>query len=107
MRATDSRGKIIRDEKILPAGSIRIQVGLYPPTVYVSPPGQKEFTSRTEEMRREREKAMAESKRKREERYAELPPETRKRLQQVDEEWEAKTKSATSNSPCQVLNPLF
>jgi hypothetical protein len=63
----DPRGKIIRDETILPAGAIRIQVGLYPPAVYVSPPGQKELTSAREEMRLEQEKARAESKRKHEE----------------------------------------
>jgi len=104
---TDPQGKLIRDEKVLPAGAIRIQVGLYPAAVYVSPPGQKELTSRMEEMKREREKAMAEAKRKREEQLATLPPETRKRLQKADEEWETKMKSETSNSPCQVLNQLL
>jgi hypothetical protein len=104
---TDPQGKPIRDERVLPAGAIRIQVGLYPPAVYVSPPGQKELTSAMGEMRREREKAMAESKRKREERLAALPLEDRKRLQQANEEWEAKIKSETRNGPCQVLNPLF
>jgi hypothetical protein len=104
---TDPQGKLIRDEKVLPAGAIRIQVGLYPPAVYVSPPGQKELTSAMEEMRREREKTRAESKRKREEQLATFPPEVRKRLQQADDEWEAKIKSVTSNGPCQVLNPLF
>jgi hypothetical protein len=50
---------------------------------------------------------MAESKRKREERFATLPPELRKRLQQENEELEAKINSEMSNGPCQVLNPLF
>jgi hypothetical protein len=86
---------------------MRIQVGLCPAAVYVSPPGQKELTSRMEDMRREREKAMAESKLKREEQLATLPPELRKRLQQANEEGETKIKSETSNGPCQVLNPLF
>ncbi|SRR6266567_9504962 len=103
---TDPQGKFI-DEKVLPAGAIRIQVGLYPAAVYVSPPGQKELTSRMEEMKLAREKARAESKRKREEQWAMFPPEVRKRLQQADDEWEAKIKSKTSNGPCQVLNPTF
>jgi hypothetical protein len=97
--ATDAQGKMI-DEKALPAGAIRIQIGLYPPAVYVSPPGEKEFTSRME-------KARAESKRKREEQWATLPPEVRQRLEQAAAEMEAKAKSETSNGPCQVLNPLF
>ena len=104
---TDPQGKLITDEKILPPGAIRIQVGLYPAAVYVSPPGQKELTSRMEEIRREREKARAESKRKREEQWATFPPELRKRLQEADDEWEAKIKSVTSNGPCQVLNSPF
>jgi len=103
----DPAGKMIRDETILPAGAIRIQVGLYPPAVYVNPLGQKELTARLEEMRQEQEKAMAESKRKREEQWAKLPPELRKRMEQADEEWEAKIKSTISKGPCQVLNPLF
>jgi hypothetical protein len=104
---SDPEGKLIRDEKILPAGAIRIQVGLYPPTVYVSPPGQKEFTSSMEEWRRKREEMRAEFKRKDEERRAMLPPETRKELERADKELEAKIKSETSNGPCQVLNPPF
>ena len=102
---TEPQGKLIPDEKILTAGAIRIQVGLYPPAVYVSPPGQKELASAMDEIRLEREKTMAESKRKREEQLAALPPEVRKRLQQTEEEWDAKVKSETSNGPCQALNP--
>lgn len=100
----DPQGKLIRDEKVLPAGAIRIQVGLYPPAVYVSPPGQKEFASRVEEMKREREKLMAESRHKREEA---LPPDLRTTLKQKNEEWEARIKRETSQGPCQVLNPLY
>jgi len=104
---TDPQGKLIRDEKVLPAEAIRIQVGLYPAVVYVNPPGQKEFTSRMEELKKEREKTDAESKRKRKEYLATLPLELRTRLEQADEEWETKIKSETSNGPCQVLNPTL
>ncbi len=103
----DAQGKTIHDEKILPVGAIRIQIGLYPPTMYVNPPGRKELTSRFEEVKREQEKAEAELKRKREARWATLPPEDRQKLQQKYAEIEAKIKSETSNSPCQVLSPLF
>jgi hypothetical protein len=103
----DPQGKMIRDEKVLAAGAIRIQIGLYPAAVYVSPPGQKELTSRMEELKQEREKAEAESKRKLEEHWATFPPEVRERLQQAKAEMDAKAKSETSNGPCQVLDPLF
>lgn len=104
----DAQGKVIHDEKVLPAGAIRIQVGLYPPAIYVSPPGQKELTSRMEELKQEQEKANAEAKRQRQESWAKLPPVVRQELEQAQEEWEAEMKSETSNNgPCQVLNPLF
>jgi hypothetical protein len=109
---TDPQGQLIRDEKVLPVGAIRIQIGLYPAAVYVTPPGQKEFASRMEEQKREREKGEAESKRRREEQLAKVlamapTPEIRKRLQAQNEEWEARIKNETSTGPCQVLNPDF
>jgi hypothetical protein len=104
---TDAQGKVIHDEKILPAGAIRIQIGLYPPAVYVSPPGEKELASQIEELKQEREKAEADAKRKLEERWATLPPETRQELQKAQAEWDAKTKNLTSNGPCQTLNSPF
>jgi hypothetical protein len=104
---TDAQGKLFRDEKVFPAGAIRIQVGLYPPAVYVSPPAQKEFASHLEEMKQEEEKAQAEIQRKQEEQMATLPPELRQKLQQSAAEWDAKVKSLTSTGPCQVLNPLY
>lgn len=104
----DAQGKIIHDERVLPAGAIRIQIGLYPPAMYVSPPGQKELTSRMEELRQEQEKANAESKRERQESWAKLPPVVRQELEQTQAEWDAEMKSETSNhGPCQALNPLF
>jgi hypothetical protein len=87
----------------IPPDGIKVRVGLYPPAVFVSPPGQKEFNSRVEAMKREFDKSIAELERKQME---SLPPETRKQLQQAREEWKAKNK-IMSNGPCQVLNPLF
>jgi hypothetical protein len=100
----DQQGKPIHDETVLPAGAIRIQVGLYPPAVYVSPPGQKKLISRLEEMKREGDN---EWKRIREMQLNAVSPEVRERMRQADEEWDAKMKSKISNNPCQVLNPLF
>jgi hypothetical protein len=97
----DADRELIRDENVLPAGAIRIQVGLYPPAVYVSQPGQKELM---EEMKRSEEKADAERKRRRQEQLAKLPPELRKRIEQANEEYDAKIKSETSKGPCQPLN---
>jgi len=37
----DAQNKLIRDPKILAEGAIRIQVGLYPPVIYVSPQDKK------------------------------------------------------------------
>jgi hypothetical protein len=102
---TDGQGKIIHDEKILPAGAIRIQIGLYPPAVYVSPPGQKALTSSMEELKQEREKAEAESKRQLEEQWAKLSPEVRQGLEQEMAEMDAKAKSEANNGPCQSLSP--
>lgn len=97
----------IHDETVLPTGAIRIQVGLYPPAVYVSPPGQKELTSRIDEMKQQDAKAQAEAKRRREERLATLPPEVRQRVQQQEAEIEADEVKSSHENPCQVLNPPF
>src|ERR1035437_1792009 len=92
---TDSHLNIV-DEKVLPIGAIRIQVGLYPPAVYVNPPGQKEFTTSIEEMNEEMKRAegkrMAEFERDREKRLATLPPELRRKVQQMRDEMEADNK---------------
>jgi hypothetical protein len=37
-------GKLLHDPNVLPAGTIRIQIGLYPPVEFVSPPGAKDIT---------------------------------------------------------------
>jgi len=103
---TDEHGKWIHDPNILPPGAIRIQVGLYPPMVYVSPPGQRELNARFQEYEREKEKFLAEVERKEEEGR---PPEFRKALEQHHREWEAEMRHAesTRNGPCQVLDLPF
>jgi hypothetical protein len=103
----DAQGQPLHDEEVLPSGAIRIQVGLYPAVVYVNPPGQKELTSRMEELKEEDEKHHAEFKREIEKRLATQPPEVRQRFEQAEAERMQKGKNETSNSPCQVLNPLF
>jgi hypothetical protein len=103
----DPQGNMIHDEQILPAGAIRIQVGLYPPAVYVSPPGETELASRLGALKKQRQATDAEVKRQREERLAKLPPETQRELRQAEAESDAKFKNAVSNGPCQALNPPF
>jgi hypothetical protein len=103
----DAQGNMIHDENILPAGSIRIQIGLYPPAVNISPPAEKELASRVEALKKQRQEVDAEVQRQREERLAKLPPETQQELRQAMAESDAKLKNAASNGPCQVLNPPF
>jgi len=101
-------GKLLRDPNVLPPGTIRVQIGLYPAVVYVSPPGQRELTARLEEMRREEEKLTAELNRKRDEQLSTLPPEIRKQLQESEKEWDAQMKVSKNMAyPCQVLSPLL
>ena len=37
-------GHLLRDDSVLPPGSLRIQVGLYPPVIYIPPPGAAELS---------------------------------------------------------------
>jgi len=103
---TDAHG-LIRDPKILPLGAIRIQVGLYPPSVYISPPGQQEVKTRLEEFKREQERLNAESERRWQEHLKAVPPEYRKRMEEERREARIKIKNIMSNGPCQVLNLPF
>jgi hypothetical protein len=100
-------GKLLRDPSVLPAGAIRIQIGLYPAVESVAPTGEKELIASLEEFRRKGEEAMAEVKRRREETLSTLPPEVRKRLQESDEEADARRKTMENKAyPCQALNPI-
>src|ERR1035437_1437069 len=105
---TDSHLNIV---DVLPVGTIRIQVGLYPPAMYVNPPGQKEYTSISKEMneqaKRVADEQMAEFEREREKRLATLPPELRREVQEARkrmEAMEAESKRRMSSGPCQVLD---
>ena len=104
--AVDANGKIIRDPKILPEGAIRIQIGLYPPAIYVSPPGMKAFDARMEESKQAREKFEAEEERRQ---LSGMPPVVRERLEKEQQQRQGIIKKEMSNvnGPCQVLNPLF
>jgi len=95
---TDSQGKLIHDETVLPAGAIRIQVGLYPPAVFINPPGEKEWTSALEESTRQQEKARAEYMRGVEKTMA---PELIKKYEEQEARMKAEFKRMTSNGPCQ------
>jgi hypothetical protein len=111
-------GKLLHDPNVLPAGAIRIQIGLYPAVVFVSPPGQQELTIHREKDMRDQEKYMAELKRKREEALAETkrqideqfktsPPEVREQQLKRAEDFFADMNSKDNmKDPCQALSPL-
>lgn len=55
----NEKGEVIRDPKIFPPNSLRIKIGLYPPVVYISPSGAKEFSKAYEEFEKENKKLLA------------------------------------------------
>jgi hypothetical protein len=81
----DEHGKMIRDEAVLPAGAIRIQIGLNPATEYVPPSPRAEYDARLKEYEQERS---TETRRRHEASFVNLPPEERKkalrRLEEAD-----------------------
>ena len=103
---TDSMGKMIRDDKVLPPGSIRIQVGLYPAVIYIPPPGATELSVALAKSREETEKAEEESRRRMEEQirrsFDSLPPDQRKIAEQRAKEFEENRKKLMSRytNPC-------
>lgn len=103
----DGQGRVIRDPIALPEGGIRIQVGLYPPAVYVIPPGQQELQTNLDELKRGWEQMQEESKRAREAQVNKFPPEFRKRMEEIEQKWDKESRKMESNEPCQVLNPIF
>jgi hypothetical protein len=103
----DEKGRIIRDEQILPIGAIRVQIGLYPPTVYVSPPGSKEIDDRLRQVQEDRKKMEAELRRQREERLSKQPEQFRKQIEIRDAALDERTKNEMSSGPCQTLAPNF
>jgi hypothetical protein len=76
----DAKGQILRDDSILPPGSIRIQVGLYPAVMYIPPPGAEEFAGALREFHRNSEELTRKG-------LDSMPPERRKMLEQADKEF--------------------
>lgn len=98
--AKDGQGNIIHDATILPRDTIRIQVGLYLATIYVSPPGQQTMNADLAEFKRRREERVQAALNR-------MSPEDRKKFQESMEalkEWEGQ--HDTSKDPCQALDPL-
>jgi hypothetical protein len=103
-----SRKKMLRDPAILPEGAIRVQIGLYPPVQFVSPPGDKETALVREQFRQMREKEYADDARREEEDLKNFPPEQRearrKRDAQSQADWKAEQAIRDNSTyPCQVL----
>lgn len=100
----DSKGMTEHDPKIAPFGSIRIQVGLYPATEYLSPPADKQLVATLEERKREADALEAKDW---ESRVAGLLPAEREVMERRRKEWEADTQKVsnryTMTGPCQDL----
>jgi hypothetical protein len=109
---TDSKGDLIKNVKILPVGAIRIQVGLYPATEFVTPPGGKEFTATAAQFEQEREKYKKKSEAERaasdKEKLKQMTPERATAYKALIEDWN-KNKQLLSerySGPCKPLIPL-
>jgi hypothetical protein len=96
----------IRDTKVLAAGSMKVQVGLFPPAISAATPGQRKLTQDLEEFKRKREETAAESRRKLEQNLAGLAPEELKRRLDWQAELEASKQAIRVEyaQPCQALN---
>ncbi len=106
--ASAERGHSYQRQERLTPGAIRIQVGLYPPAVYVSPPAEKESASLREKNRQEEEKADVEETRTLEAEWAKLSPEYRKFFEQRHAEWEeTKKKNREQQRPMPSLESAF
>lgn len=104
---TDATGHLIRDDSILPPGSVRIQVGLYPAVMYVPPPGAAGISQALAELEKQVERARVESQRitqeARRKMLESLPPERRKLMEQRAEEFDRDSEKMMSrySNPCQ------
>lgn len=109
---TDETGKLIRDPKIIPPGSLRIRVGLYPSVAYVSPPGAKDFAETIAQFDQERRKIEqqtdAEEQKREEELFKQLTPQQITEYKARSEEWKKRDKQMKErySGPCQPLTPL-
>jgi len=103
----DAHGFIIHDPQTLPVGSIRIQVGLYPPMVYMPPPGDIEMNAVQNKWKQQEERQELERRQRMEQRWSKLPRAEQEKREKAYDELTAKIKQATRSGPCQPLNPSF
>jgi len=100
------KGHLIRDDNIIPPGSVRIQVGMYPAVMYIPPPGAKELSGAMAKFRDEREKSRQESQRRMKEyvrkMFDSLPPDQRTLAEQRQKEFDERMEKETSkgDNPC-------
>lgn len=108
----DKNGKLIRDANVLPPNSIRIQVGLYPPVTFVSPPGARAWRDAIAQFDKEREesrKKIDEEQSKREaEMLKRMTPKEASFFQAAQERWKAEQEQYKErySEPCQSLSGL-
>jgi hypothetical protein len=99
----DTTRKLIRDDSVLPPGSVRIQVGLYPAVMYIPP---KELSGALAKFRADWKKGEEESRRSKEEymrkMFASLPPDQRIIAEQGQKEFDERMKKEMSkgDNPC-------
>jgi hypothetical protein len=103
----DSQGSLIRDPKIAPVGSVRIQVGLYPAAIYMPPSAEKELTAALEEEKRKQAARDAEEVREMEARTANMSPEDKAKRAEILKQSATEEEAITGNGPCQTLLPPF
>lgn len=106
-------GGISRDGKIVPVGTIRIQVGLYPAVEYVGTPGSKEFEDWMAQFNKHRDDSKKETdermRKQRERMLNELSPAERKRAEDFEKQMDADRNRMMSryNNPCQPITPIL
>jgi len=93
-------GKLLRDPNVLPADSIRVQIGLYPAVVYISPPGEKDLSLALAQSEQERQKIRKEMR----ERLLKQNPAMAKDIEGWDKQLDSEMERYSG--PCRPLSGL-
>src|ERR1039458_1870520 len=99
----DAQYKMIHDPSVLPAGAIRIQIGLYPAVTFVSPPGEKDIADAIAQAEKDRQE-LADKEEKRLEKMFQDVPSMQAALEHRKAERRAEDERISG--PCQPLSSL-
>ncbi len=101
----DADRKLLTDPNVIPAGEIRVQIGLYPAITYVSPPGAKDLT---EAVARYEQKQQEDEKKMKDEYLKTLTSQQAAAYRADSERWEAQKNSSIElySDPCKPLSGL-